>query len=118
MVSHRNHTGWARRPAGEVAAIDPRVTVLPSARALGRDGRDAHASMVARGASAVLATCAPMRTRWVLTLGFLSGFAVVRSRRRRETAERFAAAALEALLNAIQANDPQTGEHVRRVAAN
>src|SRR6185503_10666198 len=32
-------------------------------------------------------------------------------------AERFAAAALESLLRAIDANDPQTGAHVRRVAA-
>ena len=34
----------------------------------------------------------------------------------RRRAERFAAAALESLLRAIDANDPQTGEHVRRVA--
>jgi putative nucleotidyltransferase with HDIG domain len=33
------------------------------------------------------------------------------------TAERLAAAALETLLNAIEATDPQTGMHVRRVAA-
>lgn len=35
----------------------------------------------------------------------------------RQRAERFAAAALESLLRAIDANDPQTGAHVRRVAA-
>ena len=34
----------------------------------------------------------------------------------RKRAERFAAAALETLLNAIDANDSQTGAHVRRVA--
>ena len=34
----------------------------------------------------------------------------------RQTAERIAAAALESLLKAIDANDPQTGAHVRRVA--
>ena len=34
----------------------------------------------------------------------------------RKSAERFAAAALETLLNAIDANDSQTGAHVRRVA--
>ena len=34
----------------------------------------------------------------------------------RKSAERFAAAALETLLNAIDANDAQTGAHVRRVA--
>ena len=35
----------------------------------------------------------------------------------RKSAERFAAAALETLLNAIDANDALTGAHVRRVAA-
>jgi putative nucleotidyltransferase with HDIG domain len=34
-----------------------------------------------------------------------------------QAAERLAAAALETLLNAIDANDPETGAHVRRVAA-
>ena len=34
----------------------------------------------------------------------------------RQTAERIAAASLEALLKAIDANDPDTGAHVRRVA--
>ena len=37
-------------------------------------------------------------------------------RRARQRAERFAAAALESLLRAIDANDPETGAHVRRVA--
>ena len=35
----------------------------------------------------------------------------------RQTAERIAAASLESLLKAIDANDPQTGAHVRRVAS-
>jgi HD-GYP domain-containing protein (c-di-GMP phosphodiesterase class II) len=35
----------------------------------------------------------------------------------RQAAERMAAAALESLLKAIDANDPDTGAHVRRVAA-
>jgi HD-GYP domain-containing protein (c-di-GMP phosphodiesterase class II) len=35
----------------------------------------------------------------------------------RQTAERIAAASLESLLKAIDANDPDTGAHVRRVAA-
>ena len=35
----------------------------------------------------------------------------------RNSAERFAAASLETLLNAIDANDPETGAHVRRVAS-
>ena len=37
--------------------------------------------------------------------------------RRARLVERLAAAALESLLNAIDANDRTTGEHVRRVAA-
>jgi HD-GYP domain-containing protein (c-di-GMP phosphodiesterase class II) len=37
--------------------------------------------------------------------------------KRRQTAERIAAASLESLLKAIDANDPQTGAHVRRVAS-
>ena len=39
-----------------------------------------------------------------------------RERSGRQSAERFAAAALETLLNAIDANDAETGAHVRRVA--
>lgn len=54
-------------------------------------------------------------TAFVAGLG--SGILYVVERRRREATERFAAAGLEALLNAIDANDPQTGAHVRRVAA-
>ena len=54
------------------------------------------------GASATLAAAAAVLLR--------------RERARRST-ERFAAAALETLLNAIDANDPETGAHVRRVAA-
>ncbi len=38
------------------------------------------------------------------------------ARARRQTAERLAAATLETLLNAIDANDHETGAHVRRVA--
>ncbi|HJU88266.1 MAG TPA: HD domain-containing phosphohydrolase [Gemmatimonadaceae bacterium] len=38
------------------------------------------------------------------------------NRRERKITERLAAAALESLLNAIDANDEQTGAHVRRVA--
>jgi putative nucleotidyltransferase with HDIG domain len=41
---------------------------------------------------------------------------IMRERKRRRQAERFAAAALESLLRAIDANDPETGAHVRRVA--
>jgi HD-GYP domain-containing protein (c-di-GMP phosphodiesterase class II) len=40
-----------------------------------------------------------------------------REHERRASAERFAATGLEALLNAIDANDPVTGAHVRRAAS-
>ena len=53
-------------------------------------------------------------------LTFLAGIAagawLIHERRTRQRAERFAAAALESLLKAIDANDHQTGAHVRRVA--
>jgi putative two-component system response regulator len=58
------------------------------------------------------------RTRF-LTLGALGAWVALTLRRRHDQrlGERVAAAALEALLNAIDANDAQTGAHVRRVAA-
>lgn len=49
-------------------------------------------------------------------LGSILGALLVREHRLRRTAERFSAAAMESLLRAIDANDPQTGAHVRRVA--
>ena len=48
--------------------------------------------------------------------GALTGALVRRERTARRAAERFTAAALETLLNAIDANDRETGSHVRRVA--
>lgn len=48
--------------------------------------------------------------------GIAAGAFLVNANRRRKRAERFAAAALESLLRAIDANDAQTGAHVRRVA--
>jgi len=42
---------------------------------------------------------------------------LIRREQTRRVTERFAAAALETLLNAVDANDPETGAHVRRVAA-
>lgn len=48
--------------------------------------------------------------------GIAAGVQLVRERRARRAEERFAAAAMETLLNAIDANDPQTGAHLRRVA--
>jgi HD-GYP domain-containing protein (c-di-GMP phosphodiesterase class II) len=53
-----------------------------------------------------------------IALGAATGAVLVyRDRRTLKSVERFAAAALEALLNAIEANDEETGMHVRRVAA-
>lgn len=54
---------------------------------------------------------------FALAAGIATGAILIRERRRREAAERFAAAGLEALLNAVDANDADTGAHVRRVAA-
>jgi HD-GYP domain-containing protein (c-di-GMP phosphodiesterase class II) len=55
----------------------------------------------------------------LLTLSALGTWIALAVRRRHDQklGERVAAAALEALLNAIDANDAQTGAHVRRVAA-
>src|SRR5438046_1370984 len=49
-------------------------------------------------------------------LGVVAGAPLARERRARQSVERLAAATLETLLNAIEANDAQTGSHVRRVA--
>jgi HD-GYP domain-containing protein (c-di-GMP phosphodiesterase class II) len=65
-----------------------------------------------------MTTTQTRRTRLALTGAAL---AMLAARRRREherrLAERMAAAALEALLKAIDANDRETGEHLRRTAA-
>ena len=45
-----------------------------------------------------------------------SGIMVIRAQQSQRRMERFAAATLETLLNAIDANDRDTGAHVRRVA--
>lgn len=52
-----------------------------------------------------------------LVVGTALGTFVLRQRRSRRAVERFAGAAMQTLLNAIEANDEQTGMHVRRVAA-
>jgi HD-GYP domain-containing protein (c-di-GMP phosphodiesterase class II) len=58
-----------------------------------------------------------MDTRIPLLFSALAGSALVaRERKAHRALERFGAAALETLLNAIEANDEQTGMHVRRVA--
>jgi HD-GYP domain-containing protein (c-di-GMP phosphodiesterase class II) len=53
---------------------------------------------------------------WLAALAGAALLAWRSARERRQGAERLAAATLEALLNAIDANDPDTGAHVRRVA--
>lgn len=58
-----------------------------------------------------------MRPGVAFAVGAIAGLIAVAERRARRAAERFAAASLETLLNAIDANDSQTGAHVRRVAA-
>ncbi|MBA3645108.1 MAG: HD domain-containing protein [Gemmatimonadaceae bacterium] len=49
-------------------------------------------------------------------LSAIAGATFLRQRRLRTRAERLSAATLETLLNAIDANDAETGAHVRRVA--
>ncbi len=56
-----------------------------------------------------------MRRTLLLALG--TGALLIRQRRESRRSARLAAAALETLLNAIDANDSATGAHVRRVAA-
>lgn len=60
-----------------------------------------------------------MRGILPFTIGTAAGAAalIFREHRNRTAAERLAAATLETLLNAMEANDAETGAHVRRVAA-
>jgi HD-GYP domain-containing protein (c-di-GMP phosphodiesterase class II) len=51
-----------------------------------------------------------------ISLGAITGTVIGLQRRGRHSAERLAAAALETLLNAIEATDHETGQHLRRVA--
>ena len=51
-----------------------------------------------------------------ISAGAAAGLVFARERRARRNAERLAAALLETLLNAVDANDAETGAHVRRVA--
>lgn len=57
-----------------------------------------------------------MRDLVPITVGAAAGGLLYREHRIRANAERLSAATLEALLNAIDANDGVTGAHVRRVA--
>ena len=60
----------------------------------------------------------PTRTIPAVAAAAAAGALLVRHELKgRQAAERIAAASLEALLKAIDANDPDTGAHVRRVAA-
>lgn len=52
-----------------------------------------------------------------LLVSAAAGALLIRERRIRRRLERLGAAALEALLDAIDANNPETGAHVRRVAS-
>src|SRR5436305_4865352 len=58
-----------------------------------------------------------VRSKLAVAAGVVTGALLIRERHHREAAERFAAASMETLLNAIDANDARTGAHVRRVAA-
>ncbi|MGH7620609.1 MAG: HD-GYP domain-containing protein [Gemmatimonadaceae bacterium] len=59
-----------------------------------------------------------MNTKIPIALGIAAGGALLaRTRRMEARVERLAAAALETLLNAIEANDAETGQHLRRTAA-
>ena len=58
-----------------------------------------------------------MKPALAFCAGAIAGAIVIRERRARRAAERVTAATLETLLNAVDANDDQTGAHVRRVAS-
>jgi putative two-component system response regulator len=58
----------------------------------------------------------PLKPLAAFAAGTALAAAIVAEHRKRRAAERFAAASLETLLNAVDANDAQTGAHVRRVA--
>jgi HD-GYP domain-containing protein (c-di-GMP phosphodiesterase class II) len=59
-----------------------------------------------------------MENRLPLALTLVAGGALVaRTRAKQARVERFAAATLETLLNVIEANDAETGMHLRRTAA-
>jgi HD-GYP domain-containing protein (c-di-GMP phosphodiesterase class II) len=64
----------------------------------------------------LLAVLHVMRSNAALVTTLISGSLWGLELRRRKGAERLAAAAFETLLNAIEANDHETGQHVRRVA--
>jgi HD-GYP domain-containing protein (c-di-GMP phosphodiesterase class II) len=78
------------------------------------------ASHALHGSSLATDTSMPLSRAALASASATAAAAAAVLLRREQTqraTERFAAAALETLLNAIDANDPQTGAHVRRVAA-
>src|SRR5205814_8493027 len=116
-------------------SLSPTAPMVLRSRERGRVGHRrllmANALVISRGRSFFHAPrrSAPAHVRMNLALrfdvrstvaiaaGIVTGALFLRERRRRIVAERFAAAGLETLLNAIDANDPQTGAHARRVTA-
>jgi HD-GYP domain-containing protein (c-di-GMP phosphodiesterase class II) len=73
-----------------------------------------HGSTLANPASMTLSRAALASAS--ATAAAAAAVLLRREQTTRQTTERFAAAALETLLNAIDANDAETGAHVRRVA--
>src|SRR5256714_10383993 len=65
----------------------------------------------------VLANTASMREILPISIGVAGGGLLYHEHTARTRAERLSAATMETLLNAIDANDEETGKHVRRVAS-
>ena len=70
-----------------------------------------------RSRCTLLAKQCAMREIVPLSVGVAAGGLLYREHSARSKAERLSAATMETLLNAIDANDTETGEHVRRVAS-
>src|SRR3954468_11541591 len=78
--------------------------------------RDLNANCESVCKRRILHVLRQMRSTAAFAAAVLAGSAAALEHRRRKRAERLAAAVLETLLNAIEANDHETGQHVRRVA--
>jgi len=109
----------ARDRAGttkDVAAVNPGMASSPAAGALGvYSGDVSHAPNVTVPRT-VLALHRMVSRIWTFGVGIATGALVLRERRGRIWAERLGSATLETLHDAIDANDAETGAHVRRVA--
>src|ERR1051325_8359996 len=102
---------------GRAATAVPLLpTPSPCCSSLLSSGKRARMQLAPAG-SRILAMVRAMRSAVPCAMGIATGALAVHERRARREAERLAAATLETLLNAIEANDAQTGMHVRRVAA-